>query len=59
MHLKLSAIALASVLSVAACGDDDPLADGGSDSPDGAVKDSGGSEDAGSDTDSGTEGDAG
>jgi hypothetical protein len=63
MHLKLSAIAVASILSVAACGDDDSYEDGGSASPDGstdgAVKD-GSTEDAGADTtDSGTEGDAG
>jgi hypothetical protein len=65
MHLKLSAIAFASILSVTACGDDDPYEDGGSASPDGgadgSVKDSGPTEDSGTDTetDSGTEADAG
>jgi hypothetical protein len=63
MHLKLSAIAVASILSIAACGDDDAYEDGGSASPDGsadgAVKD-GSTEDGGVDTsDSGAEGDAG
>jgi hypothetical protein len=61
MHLKLSAIAFASILSVSACGDDDPFEDGGSASPDGgadgSVKDSGPTEDSGTDTetDSGTD----
>ena len=57
MHLKLSVIALASLLTIAACGDDDEPGDGGSDS---SVKDGGGkpSEDSGADSDSGT-GDAG
>ncbi|HET6335164.1 MAG TPA: hypothetical protein VFG30_18195 [Polyangiales bacterium] len=60
MHLKLSAIAFVSILSVAACGDDDPFEDGGSASPDGStdgsVKDgSTATEDSGTDTDSGTE----
>ena len=55
MHLKLSAIAMASILTIAACGgDDDEPADGGGD---GSVKDAGG-EDSGSESDSGT-GDAG
>jgi hypothetical protein len=55
MQLKLSVIALASLLAVAACGDDDEPEDG-------SVKDSGGgpADDSGTETDSGAEtGDAG
>lgn len=64
MHLRLSAIAVASILSVVACGDDDPYEDGGSANPDGgadaSVKDgSTATEDSGTDTDGGAEGDAG
>jgi len=61
MQFKLCAIALVSVLAVAACGDDDPSSDGGSDTLDGSVEAGGGDGAAGSpaEEDSGAESDAG
>lgn len=60
MRLKLAVIAFASMLCFAACGDDDPSDDGGTDTldagPDGGAKDSGGpGEDSGAESDAGSE----